>query len=57
MKRSNEKTVKMQKLRRVVERLRNFRSSTPPPARKQSWFERLKERLRIASAAARESDD
>ena len=40
------KLVKMQRLRRAVGRLRNFRSSSePPPVRKKSWLERLKQRL------------
>mgnify|MGYP007070672127 CR=1 FL=1 len=41
-----ENMVKMQKLRRVLDRLRNMRSSgTPPPVRKTSWLARLKTRL------------
>lgn len=40
------KLIKMQRLRRAVGRLRNFRSSSePPPVRKKSWLERLKQRL------------
>jgi len=37
--------VKMQKLRRAVERLRNMRSSGGPPIRKKSWLARLRVRL------------
>jgi hypothetical protein len=41
-----ENVVKMQKLRRTVDRLRNMRSSgTPAVIRKTSWFARLKVRL------------
>ncbi|MEJ5310263.1 MAG: hypothetical protein WHX52_10855 [Anaerolineae bacterium] len=41
-----ENVVKMQKLRRAVDRLRNMRSSgTPSVIRKTSWFARLKARL------------
>lgn len=44
-----ENVVKMQKLRRVVDRLRNMRSSGTPPVRKTSWFARLKTRLGLGS--------
>jgi len=44
-----ENVVKMQKLRRAVDRLRNMRSSGMPPIRKTSWFARLKARLGLAS--------
>ena len=44
-----ENVVKMQKLRRVVDRLRNMRASNTPPVRKTSWFERLKARLGLGS--------
>lgn len=40
-----ENVVKMQKLRRTVDRLRNMRSSGTPTIRKTSWFARLKVRL------------
>lgn len=41
-----ENIVKMQKLRRTVDRLRNMRSTgTPAVIRKTSWFARLKVRL------------
>jgi len=40
-----ENIVKMQKLRRAVDRLRNMRPNGTPPVRKTSWFERLKARL------------
>jgi len=43
-----ENVVKMQKLRRVVDRLRNMRSTGTPPIRKTSWFGRLKTRLGLA---------
>ncbi len=45
-----ENVVKMQKLRRAVDRLRNMRSSGTPPIRKTSWFARLKVRLGLTSA-------
>lgn len=44
-----ESVVKMQKLRRAVDRLRNMRSSGRPPIRKQSWLARLKARLGLSS--------
>ncbi len=37
--------VKMQKLRRAADRLRNLRSSGEPAVRKKSWLTRLKARL------------
>ncbi len=41
-----ENVVKMQKLRRAVERLRNMRASGgDQPVRKATWFARLKARL------------
>jgi hypothetical protein len=43
--------VKMQKLRRAVDRLRNMRSSGTPAIRKTSWFARLKVRLGLSPAA------
>jgi len=42
-----EQVIKMQKLRHAVTRLRNFRSTVPADANRQSWFERLKERLGV----------
>lgn len=45
-----ENVVKMQKLRRTLDRLRNIRSSGTPPVRKTSWFARLKARLGLAPA-------
>ncbi|GEM_PF-1385811 len=45
-----ENVVKMQKLRRAVERLRNMRASgTAQPVRKKTWFERLKARLGLGT--------
>ena len=44
-----ENVVKMQKLRRAVDRLRNVRASGPSPIRKQSWFARLKARLGLTT--------
>ena len=44
-----ENVVKMQKLRRAVDRLRNVRSSGTSPIRKQSWFARLRARLGLSS--------
>lgn len=40
-----ENIVKMQKLRRTVDRLRNMRSSGEPLIRKESWLAKLKARL------------
>ncbi len=41
-----ENAVKMQKLRRAVERLRRVRSTQEEPVvRKQSWMARLKNRI------------
>lgn len=37
--------VKMHRLRRALDRLRNIRSSGKSPGRKKSWLERLKARL------------
>jgi hypothetical protein len=48
----DSKLVKMQRLRRAVGRLRNFRlSSEPPPIRKKSWLERLKQRLGLGESS------
>ena len=45
-----ENVVKMQKLRRAVDRLRNMRSSESQPAtRKRPWLARLKARLGLGS--------
>lgn len=49
MTKSSENAVKMQKLRRAVDRLRNLRSSTPAPQQKKSWLEKLKMKLRLRS--------
>ena len=40
-----ENLVKMQKLRRAVDRLRKVRSTEPPARQQQSWLGRWKERL------------
>jgi len=42
-----ENVIKMQKLRRTLDRLRNMRSSErdKSPAQKRSWLARLRERL------------
>jgi len=42
-----EQVIKMQKLRHAVTRLRNFRSTVPAERSRQSWFDRLKERLGV----------
>jgi hypothetical protein len=48
----DSKLIKMQRLRRAVGRLRNFRlSSEPPPVRKKSWLERLKQRLGLGESS------
>lgn len=50
------KLIKMQRLRRAVGRLRNFRSSNePPPVRKKSWLERLKQRLGLGESSDKPS--
>lgn len=48
---SADTAVKMQKLRRAVERLRNLRGSPTSPPRRSSWFQRLKVRLGLSSEA------
>jgi hypothetical protein len=50
MTKRSENVVKMQRLRRAVERLRNVKSSPPPPPQKKSWLERLKSRLGLGSS-------
>ncbi len=51
-----KKLIKMQRLRRAVGRLRNFRaSSEPPPVRKKSWLARLKQRLGLGESAEGDS--
>jgi hypothetical protein len=47
-----EKAVKMQKLRRAVDRLRNMRANTEPPIKKKSWLARLKARLGLGNKEA-----
>ncbi|MBN1875141.1 MAG: hypothetical protein JXA33_12985 [Anaerolineae bacterium] len=48
--------VKMQKLRRAVERLRNIRTNQDEPAiRKKSWLERLKARLGLGNETETEA--
>lgn len=44
---NHDQVIKIQKLRRAVARLRNFRETVPQEAPKQSWFARLKEHLGI----------
>lgn len=45
---TNEKAVKMQKLRHAVERLRNSRAyKRNSDSQKQSWLARLRARLRL----------
>ncbi|MGC9347994.1 MAG: hypothetical protein ACP5JG_07645 [Anaerolineae bacterium] len=53
MTKRSENAVKMQKLRRAVDRLRNLRSAAPPPQQKETWLERLKTRLGLAANAER----
>lgn len=50
MTKQHEDIVKMQRLRRAVERLRNLKSSPPPPPQKKSWLERLKARLKLGGS-------
>jgi len=53
---TESKVVKMQKLRRVVDRLRNFHSTDAPIVRKKSWLERLKARLGIGNSSKQTQD-
>ena len=41
--------VKMQKLRRAVDRLRKMRSTGEPPIRKKSWVSRIMDRLGLGN--------
>ncbi len=51
---NKENVVKMQKLRRTLDRLRNIRSSGTAAARKVSWLTRLKIRLGLATSEGAE---
>ena len=54
MTKRSENAVKMQKLRRAVDRLRNLRSSTPPAQQKKTWLDKLKIRLGLNVADRRD---